>query len=331
MSDDWSFKFSFPDIPDGKKVTPAEAEFLLLGRLEEKKREFEEAIWQLARYYGSTGRQDIAWRYIKHLMGMTDDPEEQASCWLALGQLMERIQDFEGAVDCYKQAYAMEPIASRTWYFINNNLGYSLIQIGRYEDAERYCRAAIEIDHARFNGHKNLGISLEGQGQYAQAAQCFIDSVKANSADPRAKDLLEKLVRAHPEVSDEMPNINELLDKCREAVRIGTGVRGSYVRKKLSVDDGVACADRILIAVARIVGLEGRDTFSSEDIRMQVGVTREEWMSGYIAIFQAMRQDEPGRAPQINEEYRGVFREIRHGRHTLTDHGYQLIRQLDHE
>ena len=168
MSDDWSFKFSFPDIPDGKKVTPAEAELLLLHRRDEKKREFEEAVWQLARFYSSTGRQDIGWRYVKQLMGMTDDPEKQASYWLALGQLMEQIQDFEGAVDCYKQAYAMEPIASRTWYFINNNLGYSLIQLGRYEDAERCCRAAIEIDRERHNGHKNLGLSLKGQGRYPE-------------------------------------------------------------------------------------------------------------------------------------------------------------------
>ncbi len=92
-----------------------------------------------------------------------------------------------------------------------------------------------------------------------------------------------------------------------------------------------AHADRILIAVARIVGLEGRDTFSWEDIRKQVGVTREEWMSGYTATFQAMRQDQPGRAPQISEEYRGVFGQVRDGIHTLTDHGYELIRQLDHE
>lgn len=229
-SGSWSFRFSIPEIPDREKAAIAtEAEALLLKTLDEEKRDLEGTVWQLVQVFSQTGRQDIASAYIKQLMGMTDDLEKVAHCWLALGQTMEQIKDYEGAVDFYKQAFALEPANNQTWYFINNNLGYSLVQLGSYEDAETYCRAAIGIDHKQYNGHKNLGLSLEGQGRYPEAAQSFFDAVKANAVDPRAFNHLERLVQTHPEISYSIPNIDELVENCRKAVRTGIALRDSYM------------------------------------------------------------------------------------------------------
>jgi hypothetical protein len=86
-------------------------------------------------------------------------------------------------------------------------------------------------------------------------------------------------------------------------------------------------AEQIIRAVARLVGGSGEGTFSRDEVRRQVEVSREEWESGYTAIFQAMREDEPGGAPSVGAKYRGVFRQVERGRHTLTEYGGQLVSQ----
>ena len=83
-------------------------------------------------------------------------------------------------------------------------------------------------------------------------------------------------------------------------------------------------ADRIMLAVAELSLVNGKDVFSRENIRDQIGLSQAEWMSGYTAVFQGMRADHPGGAPSVPRRYEGVFRRVAHGRHTLTDHGRQV-------
>ena len=46
--------------------------------------------------------------------------------------------------------------------------------LGHFAEGEKFCRAAIEINPSRPNGHKNLGIALAGQGQYREAAGALL-------------------------------------------------------------------------------------------------------------------------------------------------------------
>lgn len=48
-------------------------------------------------------------------------------------------------------------------------------------------------------------------------------------------------------------------------------------------------AGQILGAVAHIVLQEGRRTFTRKVVRDKIGLSADEWMAGYTAIFQAMR------------------------------------------
>lgn len=86
--------------------------------------------------------------------------------------------------------------------------------------------------------------------------------------------------------------------------------------------------ETIMQAVATIVKQEAKDIFTREDIRERIGVSRDEWMSSYTAIFQGMRADQPGGALNVGAEFKNVFRQVEHGKHTLTDYGRQLIQQL---
>ena len=84
--------------------------------------------------------------------------------------------------------------------------------------------------------------------------------------------------------------------------------------------------ETIMQAVATIVKQEGKDIFTREDIREPIGVSRDDWMSslyGYISRY--MRADQPGGAPNVGAEFKNVFRQVEHGKHTLTDYGRQLI------
>ena len=84
--------------------------------------------------------------------------------------------------------------------------------------------------------------------------------------------------------------------------------------------------EEIIKAVA-ILWKKGNHTFSRRDIRDQIGVNQDKWLSGYTAIFQGMGTDHPGGAPRVNGKFQNVFRQVRRGEHTLTDYGEKLLRE----
>jgi hypothetical protein len=88
-------------------------------------------------------------------------------------------------------------------------------------------------------------------------------------------------------------------------------------------------AEEIMRAVALLKYEEDKDTFTREEIRQRIGVTRDEWMSGYTSIFQGMRKDQPGGAPNVAERFKGVFRQVRRGEHTLTRYGEELLKEFN--
>ena len=72
----------------------------------------------------------------------------------------------------------------------------------------------------RPNGHKNLGIALAGQGNFREAAQCFVTATRVDASDRRSFDLLTKLLAEHPELEFEFAVEVEC---CRQAVGVAAG------------------------------------------------------------------------------------------------------------
>jgi hypothetical protein len=87
-------------------------------------------------------------------------------------------------------------------------------------------------------------------------------------------------------------------------------------------------AEQIMRAAAALVVQEGKEIFTRADIRDRVGVDRDTWISSYTPIFQGMRADQPGGAPPVGARYKGVFRKVEHGKHTLTPYGRELLRDF---
>ena len=222
------FFFSLPQRPEGSPVTAADAERMLRARIAEcpeSSPERSQALWQLARFLSMTGRHAEALLELDALLAATDDLEGRAEIVLGIGQVMEQIGDYAGAIEVYTRGVSLEPVVGRTWYLLHNNLGYSLNRLGRHAEAERWCRAAIEICPERHNARKNLGIACAALGKHAEAARCFIDAVKAEAADPRALGHLEELLAAHPEVAGEVDGLEQALERCRAAVALARSVR----------------------------------------------------------------------------------------------------------
>lgn len=119
----------------------------------------------------------------------------------------------------------MEPVESTVAYLVNNNLGYCLNQFGQHQEVEQYCKKAITINPQRHNAYKNLGIALEGQSQFAEAAKCYIKAVQMNASDPRALQHLENLVQNQSNIRSEITDIMGLLEQCRKAVNTANDLK----------------------------------------------------------------------------------------------------------
>ena len=220
MNEDLEFRFSVRRVPEGEALTFAEIEQHFLKQLSEKDGKCVQSLGNLAEMYARAGRHDEACDYVRRMITLTDDPEKHAGYYMALGCFMERARDYEGAVKFYRQALGREPCSTHTWYFIHNNLGFSLNQVGRYDDAIPYLRHAIEIDPGRPNAYKNLGLAFEAMGQFAQAAQLFVSATQVEASDARSLAHLENLMAAHPELEADLPDLRIQLEACRKAVEV---------------------------------------------------------------------------------------------------------------
>lgn len=158
-------------------------------------------MWQLTRFLSIVGRQEEATGCVTRLMEVwKEDPGKQAGGYLALGQLLEQRDSYAEAEAAYAGGVAILPAAGEVGYFLHNNRGYCLNILGRHAEAEVHCRAAIALDPARHNAHKNLGLALAGQGRFVEAAHCLLEADRRYPADPRARRHLAELLAAHPEV-----------------------------------------------------------------------------------------------------------------------------------
>ncbi len=197
---------------------PSDPETHLRGRIQVAAQRLEDAITTLVRFYSARGRPDLALPHMDRLIRLAETGEQQARWYLGLGGLHERLHDFASAAEMYRRILPLEPADPIFWYFGHNNLGYCLIQLGQFAEAEGYCRRAIEIDPSRHNAHKNLGLALEGQGQHLEAARRFIAATMIWPRDPRALRHLEELLKEHPEIVEQDDELVAGLAECRRLV-----------------------------------------------------------------------------------------------------------------
>ena len=195
-------------------LTTEDTEKLLLERLRNSTTEDDHFRWLLfvVGYYRGMQRIDAAKGLLQGFLTESDKSEYKVHCHLALGQIATDEQEFEPAVNHFNAALAFKPASQKVQYVLFNNVGYCLNMLGRYPEGERQCRLALELDARRPSAYRNLGVSLQGQGNAIGAAWVLVEASKADPSDNRARAILEKLISLNPTLIGSHPWIMEGLD-----------------------------------------------------------------------------------------------------------------------
>jgi tetratricopeptide (TPR) repeat protein len=167
-------------------------------------------------YQEQAKRSDLAVALLELILQESNDAEDKAVAYFALGQIAQASDQWADALLHYEQGLSLSPKQRTTAYFLRNNTGYCLNALRLYKAGERHCRQAIEIDSKRVNAFKNLGMSLYGQGDLRGAAWCWIEAIKVDPLEPSARDLLNQLLTKHPVLKSECTWIQQELKQRRK-------------------------------------------------------------------------------------------------------------------
>ncbi len=191
-----------------------DTEKMLLQRLQSTTNEEEYFRWMLftVGYYRGIQKIEAAKDLLRRFLDVTSKPDYHVQCQLALGQIATDEQSLDMAISHFEAALHLKPESKKIEYILHNNLGYCFNMSGRYEDGERHCRSALDLNWTRPSAYRNLGISFHGQGKLASAAWALLEAVKMDSSDDRAHTLLKKLVSDHPSLTIQCPWQLEGLD-----------------------------------------------------------------------------------------------------------------------
>ena len=119
----------------------------------------------------------------------------------------------------------MEPQDRKVWYFLFNNMSYSLAQLGKSEESEWHARQALQIDRERHNAHKNLGVALAAMGRSEEASEQLLTAAMIAPGDYRALGHLEELVAQDETLLLRVEGLADKLRACREAARAAAAER----------------------------------------------------------------------------------------------------------
>ena len=200
-----------PDGEQSGEETEVEARLLRVART--RQQALRVTLEELATFYKSTGREEDWEHCLDRIVDLHEDANHQSGLLVTLGVTAERREDWDTAIGYYVRSLAAGPTGSDLAYFSHNNLGYCLIQLGDWDQAESYCRSALQVNPERHNAHKNLGLSLGGQGRYLEAAHSFIVATEREPRDRRAHAHLKDMIREHPDAFHGSPG---LLVRARE-------------------------------------------------------------------------------------------------------------------
>lgn len=199
-----------------------DTEGLLLDRLKNSKSDEDYFRWMLfvVGFYRGVNKIDSAINLLEGYIRMNKNPEQSAHCHLALGQIATDEQRVEAALKHFTAALELAPTKRKVSYVLHNNIGYCLNSLGRFTEGEKHCRRAIEMDWVRASGYRNLGMSLQGQGDLTGAVWALAEAVKADSADNRARIVLDKLLVKNPKLGIQCPWATESLATGKDSAEL---------------------------------------------------------------------------------------------------------------
>jgi Tfp pilus assembly protein PilF len=114
---------------------------------------------------------------------------ERASAWNLLGRVERLEGKFEAALEAFQRAVDSAP--DQAWYL--NNLGYTLLDLDRPQEALAPLGRAVELDAGQVVMWNNLGIARMRVGDYDGAREAFEAALSINPEHSRARQNLQSL------------------------------------------------------------------------------------------------------------------------------------------
>ncbi len=133
-------------------------------------------------------------KYQKAIEINPEDADAYYNWGNALSDLAERRDDeslFEKAIQIYQRALSLKEHEPR----FHNNLAYSSIQIGKYEEAEEHCLRALELNEPFFAAHDTYGELLLKTGRLEEAEKHFLRSLELKEDEPEPHEHYAQLLR----------------------------------------------------------------------------------------------------------------------------------------
>jgi tetratricopeptide (TPR) repeat protein len=149
------WKFGFRTVAPGP-ASPSggeEAEKPLLSLLAALEERCQELRFELVHHYRCNGQLVDALAAAKDCLDHARSTKGRYEAYFHLGLLMEQQQDWRSGVAWYEAAKESGTNRDFMMYYIYNNLGYCLNQLGRFEGSQPLFRMAAQIDPLRANAY----------------------------------------------------------------------------------------------------------------------------------------------------------------------------------
>lgn len=137
-----------------------------LGQVHEKRREYGEAL--------------------REYQFVLKNKWNDADAWIKVGWIREMDQDFESAQDCYEKAVGFDPGNPDAL----NGIGRVCVALGRYDEAERYFKQAVQSGPGASEGAEainGLGWLYAWKGDYQKALGYFYRALGTDELNIEAK------------------------------------------------------------------------------------------------------------------------------------------------
>ncbi|KAJ1304535.1 hypothetical protein OPQ81_005676 [Rhizoctonia solani] len=125
---------------------------------------------------GVASVEEIHQEYVSGLLNMarqSSSGEIDADIQIALGVLLNTMEDYSKAQDCFRTALAVRP---DDWLLFNR-VGATLANSGSPEEAVPFYYKALELNPGYIRARYNLGISCINLRRYEEAAQHLVDAL----------------------------------------------------------------------------------------------------------------------------------------------------------
>nr|WP_241697736.1 tetratricopeptide repeat protein [Mariprofundus sp. NF] len=144
---------------------------------------------------------------VLYLRGHENNPKH-LNLLISLAQLNNKTRDYESAIHYWQLYLKLKPYSGDVWQALSCEW-YSLRQWGKAETAARQC---LKHSPKRAMGHTNLGQSLLQQQRYDEAIVCFETSIEIDPDNADAWYNLAVLILQKGDMDEAFKTLNKALE-----------------------------------------------------------------------------------------------------------------------